>query len=394
MIKGLCRYFFAALMAVALAGCVYDFMPEGDDIQGLDEPLVVIEGDIIIGGITEVELKSTRPVAGDGVHAGIDFYGANVWVESQEGKVWSGEPNLFETGRFTINTGDAHVGGSYRLCVSIPGRGEYNSAFRPVMVAPQIDSVTYTVAEDHSVLQVEVSTHNDSAEPLYCRWTFTEDWESNSEIVPYLGVIKYQNGVGLYDITDQEQEAMTRCFSKGKSNDIYIADTEKLSSNVILKERLNVLEKQDRRLSSLYAVTVMQTAMDKEAYQYWKAVKAGTSGTGGLFAPMPNEVRGNIVSSTHPDEIVLGFINVSTATKARKFINGWEVMMFSVTCGEQPYPKAEWRDVASAGYLPVRYQETPEGDENRNAAYWTSRQCADCRAYSNSTRPDFWPEGR
>ena len=56
MYKGYLKTAAIALMAFLAVGCVYDFMPEGEDIQGLDESLLVIEGDIIVGGTTSVQL--------------------------------------------------------------------------------------------------------------------------------------------------------------------------------------------------------------------------------------------------------------------------------------------------------------------------------------------------
>lgn len=391
MYKGYLKTAAIALMAFLAVGCVYDFMPEGEDIQGLDESLLVIEGDIIVGGTTSVQLKTTRPLDSGAAEEGELYPGASVWVEGADGQVWNGEPVQDAFDRFLVDTRDLETSGQYRLCVSIPGRGEYHSSFKGVSISPQIDSVSYVLNDTKDVLQVQVSTHNSSSEPLYCKWSFTEDWESNAEFMPYLGLIRHSDRVELYDLTEEDQLVMTKCFSKGESKDIYIADTEKLSQNVINNARLNAISKPSSKLASLYAITVQQTALDKEAYQYWTSLKASINGTGGLFAPMPNEVRGNIVSVTRPDEVVLGYINASTATTATKFIYGWQVSFFSITCQETEYPKEQWKDVASALLRPVRYKETAEGDLNTNIAFWTSARCVDCRVYSNSTRPDFWP---
>lgn len=391
MYKGYLKTAAIALMAFIAVGCVYDFMPEGEDIQGLDEPLLVIEGDIIVGGMTRVQLKTTRPLDSGAASSDELYPGASVWVEGSNGQLLYGEPAQDANDRFMVDTRDLETSGQYRLCVSIPGKGEYQSSFKSVSISPEIDSVSYVLNDKKDVLQVQVSTHNNSTEPLYCKWSFTEDWESNAEFMPYLGLIRHSDRVELYDLTEEDQLVMTKCFSKGESNDIYLADTEKLSQNVINNARLNAISKPSSKLASLYAITVQQTALDKEAYQYWTSLKASINGTGGLFAPMPNEVRGNIVSTTLPDETVLGYINVSTATQATKFIYGWQVSFFSVTCQETEYPKEQWKDVASALLRPVRYKETPEGDLNTNIAFWTSAKCVDCRVYSNSTKPDFWP---
>ena len=156
------------MSAAVLGSCVYDFTPDSSELQGMEKPLVVIEGDIIVGGTTYVELKSTIPVS---------YMGSSVWVENEHGEIWQGAPVIeygtmgsYDENRFAVDTRDLPLDGKYRLCVSVPDRGEYVSEFKSVMISPQIDSITYTRAEDRSSLQFEVSTHNDSQEKLYCRW--------------------------------------------------------------------------------------------------------------------------------------------------------------------------------------------------------------------------------
>ena len=64
MIKNLYRILAMMMLAVA-AGCIYDYEPEDGDIQGLDEPLVVIDGDIIVGGVTRVKVGFTQSLTAD-----------------------------------------------------------------------------------------------------------------------------------------------------------------------------------------------------------------------------------------------------------------------------------------------------------------------------------------
>ena len=395
-------------IALAMGGCVYDFTPDSKKLQGLDKPLLVIEGDIIAGGTTYVKLGSSKSVLNGVQNEDLDFMGATVWVESDNGMVWNEEIDVdfdgswaSETGipgyaTYKIDTEDLPLDGKYRLCVSVPGRGEYRSAFKSVSISPQIDSISYSFAEDGNGVQFEVSTHNDAEEPLYCRWSFTEDWESNSHFISRLkaywdmenNVIKYE------DRDEQESKRISRCYSTSDSKDIYIGGTEKLSQNIINKARLNTITSSDRRISSLYAINVTQRAMDKEAFKYWEGIKASVSGTGGLFAPMPNEVRGNIKNDTYPDENALGYINVSTETHLRKFVYAIDLHLFKMTCNETPYPDSVWLELYIRGEVPLRYGETEKGTVNKNEVYWTSPACGDCTTFSNSTRPDYWPPER
>ena len=147
-------------IALAMGGCVYDFTPDSKKLQGLDKPLLVIEGDIIAGGTTYVKLGSSKSVLNGVQNEDLDFMGATVWVESDNGMVWNEEIDVdfdgswaSETGipgyaTYKIDTEDLPLDGKYRLCVSVPGRGEYRSAFKSVSISPQIDSISYSFAED------------------------------------------------------------------------------------------------------------------------------------------------------------------------------------------------------------------------------------------------------
>ena len=405
------RAMIFCLAAVVLGSCVYDFTPDSEDLQGMDKPLVVIEGDIIVGGITKVELKSTVPVLNGIEQEEISYSGAGVWVENQQGEVWQGVPATeygiqggYDENKYVVDTRDLPLDGKYRLCVSVPNRGEYVSEFKRVMISPQIDTITYTRADDRSSVQFEVSTRNDDSDgKLYCRWSFTEDWESNAELNAGLRAVYSEGDVYMEELNDDQKKAMSRCFSRGESKEIYIGSTEKLSQNVISKERLHVIYSTDRRLSTLYCLNISQTAMDKEAYKYWEVTKASISGTGGLFAPMPSEIRGNISSVTYPQEKVLGYISVTTETVKKKYYYASEFNMYKRNCFDEVYPKTEkdaegnevkvWLQLYLSGQKPVRYEYKENGDPIKNQVYWTSEPCVDCRVYSNSSRPSGWPDG-
>ena len=394
MIKNLYRILAMMMLAVA-AGCIYDYEPEDGDIQGLDEPLVVIDGDIIVGGVTRVKVGFTQSLTADEDSIVVVPLGASVWVESEAGEVLSGrelEDNVFE-----IDTEDLSLQGRYRLGVSIPGRGEYLSAFKGVLVSPAIDSVTYSVAGDRSYARIEVTTHNGKLdEKLYCKWSYSENWESNA-LYPSQLVFDVKSGV-MTKLSPEETVTRQYCFSEAESVGTYIANTEKLSENVIYKSVVKEIANTDSRLMRLYSINVTQKVLDKEAYIYWDNMKNNTSGTGGLFSPQPSEIRGNIESVTTEGEIVIGYVNVSTVSQRRVFVDWTNKLAYSTGCVEilvpklaptdkpDAEPKPLWPGYYTQGYRPIRFSEG-KTDE----AYWALENCTDCRAFSNSTRPDFWP---
>lgn len=389
--KNLYRIFVMVLLVVA-AGCVYDYEPEDGDIQGLDSPLVVIDGDIIVGGITRVKVGLTQSLTEE---EEVVPLGASVWVEGETGEVLSGRMVDDRMNEFEVDTRDLGLQGRYRLGVSIPGRGEYLSDYKSVLVSPPIDSITYSVADDRSYARIEVTTHNDSEDDfLYCKWEYIEDWESDAVYPAELDYLEKVHDVRSLDLTEINERKY--CFSKAESALTYIACTEKLRENIIYKSIINEIPNTDARIRLLYAITVNQTALDKEAYIYWENVKKNSSGTGGLFSPQPSEMRGNIINVVIPGEIVLGYVNVTTSNGKRLFIDWSEEEIFSTECKRILVPKYsmvngepiknQWPNYYYEGYRPIILA----GDDS-DAAYWALEKCTDCRVYSNSTRPDFWP---
>ena len=386
-IMSIFKSFLALISVCALAGsCVYDYEPKDARVQGLDKPLVVIDGDIIVGGITKVKVSLTEPLAED---AAVLPLGATVWVESQSGEIIPGLPVETDTNTFEINTTGLQTTGRYRLGVSIPDRGEYISQFGDVMISPPIDEITWSISPDSTYANIEVTTHNSEAEKLYCKWNYAENWESDAVHIPYLDF--NPNTSILRDLTPDETAERAYCFSEAVSTDICIAGTEKLAENIISKSVIRRIANTDMRARGLYAITVSQKALDKEAFLYWETLNKNIGSTGGIFSAQPSEHRGNITSLTSPEEVVIGYISVSTQTQMRAFIDWKTMKFFKAECifhilkesSEDLYK--DLKNYFYNGYRPVfRQKELGE-------LYLSALKCTDCRSYSNSTRPDFWP---
>ena len=381
------------LVTFALGSCVYDYTPKDDEIQGLETPLVVIDGDIIAGGTTRVKISLTQPLLQSQPELPL---GSSVWIESEDGQIINATPTDNLANNFEANTTSVDLQKKYRLCVSIPNRGEYISEFKNVLISPPIDSITYSLGPDRNFARIEVTTHNNAPGKLYCKWNYYENWESDAL---YPSELDYDIAHEIMStVSPEEKLARQYCFSEAISLGTYIANTEKLSENILYKSIIQEIDKYDYRLSGLYAITVTQTALDKEAFIYWESMRNNTNGTGGIFSPQPSEVRGNITCTTRPEEIVVGYVNVTTATQLRKFINWTPVRIFATDCVSLLLTKRDplesdnnpgntlWNAYYSMGYRPIQFDlNTTE------KAFWALHKCTDCRIYSNSTKPDFWP---
>ena len=369
------------LLALGIASCVYDYTPEDVSLQGLDSPLLVVDGDIVVGDVTRVKLSYTESILEDEADMPL---GVTVMVESESGETVSAYALEEEPGVYEADTRELDMDVKYRLFISVPGRGEYVSEFKPVMISPPIDEITWSIAPDSTYANIEVTTHNTEEGKLYCKWNFTENWESNSVFVPFLEYIPSSNNIR--DLTQQEQYERRYCFSEAVSNEVCVANTERLSENLISKYVLKQIANTDTRVNGLYAITVTQKALDKEAYQYWETLKKNMGETGGLFSAQPSEYRGNIRSLTNADEIVLGYTSVSTTHTVRQFIDWKSEQLFKTDCD---YIILDGDILLyhyySLGYRPV-FRVEDEG------MFWSQLKCVDCRSYSNSTKPGFWPD--
>ena len=392
MIKFL-RILAVAAAVLTLGGCVYDFTPDPDELQMEDINVVVIEGDIVVGGITSVRVGYSLPLQGTDPNPSAGSYNswkASVWVESADGKIWGGETS--ELGEYTIDTRELDLDGSYRLCVSIPSKGEYLSEFRKALVAPQIEKLSYSVPQDSSCVHIEVSTKGGSGEVGYYRWEYEEAWDGSPEIVPELEFSPALRE--MYYMSTSKKEQFSNCFRVKRSTDIIVANTEKLQDNIISDNRISTISATDRRIAKGYCITVSQSCLDKEGYSYWESMKKNTSGTGGLFAPQPSEVRGNITSVLDPQENVIGYVNVVTKATCRLFIPDMALGIYDkMACIRDMtyFNSISWPNAYNKyGMRPVAYLKNEAGFDIVTEAHWAPKACVEVE--NCTVKPDYWPE--
>jgi hypothetical protein len=167
----------------------------------------------------------------------------------------------------------------------------------------------------------------------------------------------------------------------------------------------------DIKLSVLYRVSIKQNAISKRAYEYFKNIKKNTDKIGDIFAPIPSELRGNIVCTTDPGRSVIGYVDVSLTMKNHRFISRQRDRLY-----EPPYKDCT---IYSLNQLMEMYKNVPgkyvlinpeegkkveDGDENEDddaekeelidepyVALYAPRTCVDCTTIGGTTqKPDDW----
>lgn len=392
--------FSMILLMGALVSCIYPFEPE----ISKEARKLVIEGDILLGDLTTVKLSYMSYL--DERYAE-PLYECEVKVQDSEGNEYPAfrdvigySPDgheLVNNSIYTINTrypvGSVTGDTQYRLFVRLRDGREYASEWQTPRLAPEVDSVTHEL--DVSTVNFNISLHSDDGEQ-YFRWYFDEDWEyqvyynakyyyvppTDDEDDPCGSIIPFSNG-----------ENTRYCWKTGSSTAMYFTTTKELSSNTVTEKNFYRIHKDNQKLSILYAMTVRTESLSEDAYRYWNNLFNNSENVGNLFAPIPSEVRGNIRSLDDPDELVLGFINVSTVAQTRIFVDNAVTGYYDVPWHLEPdevsqvIPDTEWKS-AYFGKYRMRPVSKGEGKD----FYWAPIQCVDCRyAGGTKNRPSWWP---
>ena len=389
----------AMLLALCAGSCVYDYNPVVPGSEGV----VVIEGDILVGAMTQVRVSTSGRLDTDLTDAenlqGLD---ARVWVEASDGTRYGG------TAASRIDTREADPGLEYRLVVET-SRGIYVSSWSPVLRSSPIDSIAYTISDDRQTLTVDISSSSGSDSPYY-RWKAREDWEYHAPFQashyfvkawsydregiqhPNDTVVPFKNGDNTY-----------YCWKSDRIHDVLIASAEGLSENKIIRHPLYAMNCFEQRASYLYSVEVTQEILSETAYRYWTTMKKNSGDVGGLFSPEPFEMRGNIYNAADSSEMVVGFISVTAPNVKRFFIDSQDLQFGRAQRGTYDdvpvfVDKQQWRSYYRQNFqvYALHTDGSPGTGREGPETYtfdWLPARCVDCELWGGGTKqkPDFWP---
>ncbi len=377
---------FACLPAMmALCSCVYDYNPE---IKELQEERLVIEGDILIGSISNVKVSLMNNLE-SGRKDDYMMVPVSAFVESSTGERFSGLGT--ELGNVEIDLTQAHSDARYRMHVTDSRNGkEYVSSWLNVQRAPDIDSVSVTANIPAGELSFYLSLHGNGSE--YFRWVFDEDWEYRAV---YRAVLKYipptQKGQTGEIVDMPDNENLFYCWGKDHSKTINLATTNGLSTNALVNHRFYILGRNERKISYVYCMTLKVQSLSEDCYRYWSNLEKVSEMSGDLFAPVPSDMKGNIKCLQDTTEAVIGYINASElAVKKTFYFVANHSYYRSDAKYEEPFVVAEndWQKYYSNGYVPIDYDF-----QEFNVRYlWGQKSCADCRALGGTKhKPLWWP---
>ena len=363
-VSGFMKTNISILLCLILCGCISEFEPKNTDET---DGILVVEG-IITDGESVITLSRSKGLSYEDNLFDLTPYhvtDAKVFIECDDGMQWGVTTQNY--GVYTIATGKLNPQRQYRLKIEINETEktyEYGSEYASPMSPPEIDTFFYTKKDKGQPVIIRVATHAPDDAVQYYRWTYREDWETRAEIR-----------------SDWHPFYCTKNFT---NREILLGTTERTASNQ-LTEVIAKIPPSDDRFVFLYRMDIKQYAISKQAFDYYTNIKNNAQQTGGIFAHIPSEIKGNIACITDPARPVIGYMDISSVTQKRMYIYRSEVY-------EDPYlgiPNMQCQTYMSLyGLNPDKnWVRRVEGD-------WAELRCIDCKSTGGRSireLPDDWP---
>ncbi|HTD39175.1 MAG TPA: DUF4249 domain-containing protein [Mucilaginibacter sp.] len=371
--------------------------PYNPIIASSDQSYLVVDGVINSGSDSTIILLS-RTVKISSRSFRNPEQGAKLTLESDKNDTYTLQE--ISAGKYVTTNLSLPADRNYRLHIFTADNKEYVSDYVENKVTPPIDSV-YAIPLVTGV-QFSVSTHDNSNKTRYYRWDYTESW--SYQMGEKASLIIYRNG----DIVSRSPDSpVNLCYKyPQRSSSIFIANSNKLTQDVISKSPLGYVDGSTGKITNTYEMLVRQYALTPEAYKYWNLLKTNTESLGTITDPQPSQSISNIHSVTNPAETVIGYVSVSTISVKRVFLAGRDLPFKvnvlakdSVDCSggiiwidpKNTFPYRLNNLLASGDTLLIRVETRSDGGIGYS---YTNGICADCRLRGGTiTKPAYWPSG-
>jgi len=378
------KLFYKSIVILAfilINSCITPFEPEG---VTLIDNMVVIEGNIIQNDTTKVIISRSLALNDENK---INYISkASVWVESESGLRYTGkEVKRGVKIQYNVMTQGIDPSKKYKVC-AVVGNKRYESELVSVLSTPPIDSIGFIPDFERKSVTFYVNTHDPANKTRFYKWSYTEDWEFHSE---YLSLSEYIPATKKIVDIDMSQNRHY-CWGSRVSSSILIQSTSHLSEDKVYQKRLVSMGSSEKKISYLYSMELTQMAITEEAYKYWENIRKNSDEIGGIFAPQPSEIKGNIKCITTPSEKVLGYISGAVVSKKRVFVKGEDIKIYEgpdncevIAVG--PENPLNIEDLYLGGYDVISHM-----DDTRESV-WVTKSCVDCRYWGTKKKPAFWP---
>ncbi|SFG62668.1 protein of unknown function [Pontibacter chinhatensis] len=307
------NWLWSLLLLLGLQACVEPFELE----TGGEDMLLVVDGLITDQNrpdLNKVTLSWTAPFDSKNniavIHPVVEVRDA----QGQAMRLTEGKREVDTSrGVYTLEESEfkAVAGKSYSLHVRLADGREYASRPELLTPVPPIQSVNYEFKEFINVVEnsdgklvekrtagfeVKVRVQDPEEQGNFYRW----DTE------------------GVFAFFTKGPGGRTSCWANVGSINTRVAATDDRLTNGRLFEHPVAIIPAD--IPTMYRIRIRQYSLTAEAYEFWRLLNEQQSNVGSIFDPPPAQIKGNLYSTTDPEERVFGYFTASALTEDYKMV--------------------------------------------------------------------------
>lgn len=370
------------LALASLGSCIYpyDSLPESRT-----ERTLVVDGRILIGGISTINLDYVIPLS---ANSGVSPSG-KAWIEDDLGNIFR-ESFDATSDSFTIRTESPFPGASsYRAVAEVDGE-RYVSDWIVPDDPPVIENINFEADDNDVSVMVDLGTGD--SKTGYAGFLLEENWEFHADEFPrsYIHTDTWEY------FTEHEIAEMDSlyyhywCYRSDTTKSVIMLDYSGLEGNVVRSFPVKKFSRADSRNHRHYSINVRAFSLSKDAYEFGRKLREISNVGSDLFTPDPGSLKGNLHCETDPQREVMGIVLAGRVNSRRAFMNGQFAKQVQAYV---PYIFVEKEDMPflyfDRKYRPVKLLPF----EDTVSVGWAPIRCIDCvEAGGSLTPPDFWNE--
>ena len=317
-------------LSLLLSGCLDEIELKN---QRFETKAVIIQGRLILGSPSVVEVSVQRIGEFDGSETAIHISSAKVTLEQTDGKsIELPEVNSAKLYRASIPADQSgfkvQTGQNYRIKVSLLDGRQYESEFESLLPVPELEKTNYTIQD---------LTLPDKKGFLGTA-TYLSFWV-NSKLKTGSSTDKSRlrwEVNAVYRLSDNVSKVCYN-YEPQRVDKVFIYDGPGLQL-----ERLDTFYLADVRLDHRFAegfyLTVLQESLSPTAFNYWNQVKTLAERNGSMFEEPAAKIVSNL-RSKNAEEEVYGYFYATAQDTLRLYIRPEQVGMPTKYCPQPPQPR-------------------------------------------------------
>lgn len=325
--------------------------------------------------------------------------GAQVWIVDQDGNREDLTSSSVAGDYLTSSTFQALPGNAYVLHVVLPDGEKLVSRAESLPDPVSLDEIygRYVTipsnddAGNRSGVQLFVDASSESTEPARLRYNWIETYEVQSPFVSKF-IFDFDQNLPV-----PRQDTIHICYRTIPNTELILTSASGQAENRVQEIPIKFVDQTTQQLSQLYSILIQQFVLSADAHEYYRNLEETNEGSGSLSDRQVGTFPGNITSEDNPEDLILGYFEVSRYYEERVFFSPEQFVGDGFV--QSPYPNCTISTLDTLNTTELVEQYTGFGRrfgilEQITDFSWqiSSRRCADCKEFGTYEKPAFWPE--